>query len=40
MDLEQALQVVNELVFVHCGRHLTDVETTILVGRVITKPNL
>lgn len=32
MDFEQALEVVNESMFVHCGRHLTDVETAILLG--------
>lgn len=32
MDFEQALEVINKSVFVHCGRHLTDVETAILLG--------
>ena len=32
MDFEQALETVNESVFVRYGRHLTDVETAILIG--------
>lgn len=32
MDFEQRLEVVNESVFAHFGRHLTDVETAILIG--------
>lgn len=32
MNFEQGLEVVNESVFAHFGRHLTDVETAILIG--------
>ncbi|MBW4664332.1 MAG: AAA-like domain-containing protein [Chroococcus sp. CMT-3BRIN-NPC107] len=32
MDFEQGLEVVNKLVFARFGRHLTDVETAILIG--------
>ncbi len=32
MKFEQALEAVNQSVFVSCGRYLTDVETAILIG--------